>query len=116
MKKIILFSFVFFSSILFSQNIRCSDLVDYVIQNADYSDSVTCFDSSMLVKVTKYDLESSSIVIAYLKKDEYDYRGKPYVFCGISSYNWSNFKYEGMSNSWGKSFHTYIMDYKCNCY
>ena len=46
----------------------------------------------------------------------YDFRGKPYIFCGISSYTWTKFTSDGTYNSWGKAFHKYIMDNKCNCY
>ncbi len=74
-------------------------------------------DSSWLVKVEYYQVDyDGGLVIAYIKKNDYDFKGKPYIFCGISSQRWSAFKTEGLYGSYGEAFHKYIMDYTCDCY
>ena len=101
---------------LSQQSVNCQELIRAVKQAKTYSDNVSCFTSSMLVKATYYEAENMGFVVAYIKKNEYDYYGRPYIFCGISSQRWSYFKSNGTFGSWGKSFHTYILDYACNCY
>lgn len=81
-----------------------------------YPDRVNTMGSSMLVKAEYYQVDyNAGLVIAYIKNNEYDFKGKPYIFCGISSTRWSNFKSKGLYESWGKSFHEYIMDHTCDC-
>lgn len=99
-----------------AQEVSCGELYNYVIDNYRYPSTVNCFGSELLVKVQRYDVDGTGFVVAYIKQTEYDFRGKPYIFCGISSYNWSMFRSGGFGGSWGESFHKYIMDYKCNCY
>ena len=70
----------------------------------------------MLAEVEYYELQNMGFVVAYIKSSDYDFTGKPYIFCGISSYTWSSFKTSGMMGSWGESFHEYIMDHTCDCY
>jgi hypothetical protein len=69
----------------------------------------------MLVKAEYYSYNDDGYVVVYIKGSEYDYIGRPYVFCGISYDRWNSFTSSGIYKSWGESFHNYIMDYKCNC-
>ena len=117
MKKLILTILIAIScSFSNAQDISCADLFDYVTSQSRYPSTVNCFNSEWLVKVQRYELEGTGFVVAYIKQNDYDYRGKPYIFCGISSYNWSMFRSSGMTGSWGEAFHQYIRDYTCNCY
>lgn len=94
----------------------CEEVYSTVINNYDYKDAASCYGSSMLAKVEYYRLDNMGFVVGYIKRSDYDFSGQPYIFCGISSYQWSRFKASGMTGSWGESFHEYIMDYTCNCY
>ena len=119
MKKIFVLLFILFwgCSKTYSQSISCNELYDIVINNYDDKQSVSCIGSNMLVRVDYYTLNDNSFVVAYIKSFEYDFRGKPYIFCGLSSITWSYFKLEAVyGGSWGQSFNKYIMDYNCNCY
>jgi hypothetical protein len=90
--------------------------MEYVKKNYDsYSNCPRAVGSTMLANVERYKLDDSSLVIAYIKKDYYDLYGKPYIFCGISDDRWTAFKNGGLQDSWGKSFHKYIIDYTCDC-
>ena len=119
MKSVLLFIlFSGFISFTSAQSVSCEDLVEYAMSKDSYPDTVRPYDSSFLVKAEYYYVAySSGLVIAYIKTNDWDYRGKPYIFCGISQSRWNTFKSEGMySGSYGKAFHTYIMDYTCDCY
>lgn len=100
----------------FAQSMSCSEVYQIVTENYDYRDVVTPINSTMLAKVTYYTLEGNGFVVARIKANQYDFQGKPYIFCGISSQRWARFKSEGMYGSWGESFHAYIREYTCNCY
>lgn len=116
MKKILLFVVLTFSIRNFqSQTISCGDLAKYIVENYETKDTVQPFSSSMLVKATWYQYDGNGYVIAYLKSNDYDFQGRPYIFCGISRTRWDKFKNEGLFGSYGKAFHDYIMDYTCNC-
>lgn len=108
--------FFFFSLGVTVQSISCQKVFDIVTEDYDYRDVLNPLMSTMLAKVTYYTLDGNGFVVAYIKKNEYDFQGKPYIFCGISSQRWSKFKSEGMFGSWGESFHAYIREYTCNCY
>lgn len=97
------------------QKPSCNDLVTYAKNNYDSKDSPTIITSSMLAKVEGYKINGSYFVIAYIKQNDYDFYGTPYIYCGISDERWSAFKNGGLYGSWGKSFHKYIMDYTCDC-
>ena len=99
-----------------AQRVSCSDLVEYVQSEDSYPDRVNTINSSMLVKAEYYRVNDGGLVIAYIKQSDYDFRGKPYIFCGISNQRWAKFKSEGIYGSWGKAFHNYIRDYTCDCY
>lgn len=117
MKRLLLFLLLFnFLDGINAQNISCNELYNYVVENYDYEDSMSCFNSSVLARAEYYEVDGYGFVVAYIKEYDYDYKGKPYIFCSISSYEWINFKSEGISNSWGKAFHKYIRDNTCDCY
>lgn len=99
----------------FSQSISCQEVLEIVTENYDRKESVNPIGSTMLAKATYYAVEGEGFVVAYLKSNEYDFQGRPYIFCGISSQRWAKFKNEGMFGSWGDSFHAYIREYTCNC-
>lgn len=115
MKRILLALLLPVSCMFFAQSVSCNDLVNYAKAKDPYPDVVRTYGSSMLVKAEYYEVEDTGLVIAYIRKNEYDFTGKPYIFCGISSRRWSTFKIEGITGSYGKAFHAYIMDYTCNC-
>ena len=97
-------------------SISCQELFNYVVEQYDRKSYTTCYGSTMLTKVDYYVVDGNGFVVGYIKQNEWDYKGQPYLFCGISNYTWSQFKMNGMTGSWGKAFHDYIMDYTCNCY
>ena len=114
MKKFMICAALFFAAGFQAQT--CSELVQYAKSEDPYPDRVTPYGSSMLAKAEFYEVDGGGLVIAYIKENDYDYSGKPYIFCGISSQRWSKFKSEGIyGGSYGKAFHAYIMDYTCNC-
>lgn len=113
MKKILFCTALFLAAGLQAQT--CNELVQYAKSEDSYPDRITPINSSMLAKAEYYQVNGGGLVIAYLKSNDYDYTGRPYIFCGISSQRWAKFKSEGMFGSWGESFHAYIRDYTCNC-
>ncbi|MCG2760601.1 MAG: hypothetical protein L6407_05265 [Candidatus Delongbacteria bacterium] len=115
MKFILLFGALLFSTLYSSQSTSCSDLVSYAKSEDPYPDRVSPYGSTMIAKAEFYQVEGGGLVIAYLKSNEYDYSGKPYIFCGISRERWAKFKSVGMYDGWGEAFHQYIMDHTCDC-
>lgn len=103
-------------SFVYSQEVSCQEIYEYLVENYRVTESVTCYGSTMLVKADFYLISGTGFVVAYIKSNDYDIYGKPYLFCGVSREKWMNFKSEGMYNSWGKAFHKYIRDCTCNCY
>ncbi|NER17017.1 hypothetical protein [Spongiivirga citrea] len=122
MKKFALFLVFGFSfcSITISQEVSCEDLQEFIEDNGYRKSTLSSYtlDSSWLHKVTAYSYDYKIYVVAEIKKNEYSFSTKTYIFCGIPSQNWSNFQYGSYreSDSYGKRFHKYIMDYLCNCY
>lgn len=116
MKRVILLLFVLFISASSSkaQTVSCSELFNYVKTNGGYPSTYNCIGSSFLVKVERYEIEGNGVVVAWMKTSDYDFTGKPYIYCGISSTTWSYFTSAGI-NSWGKAFHQYIKGNNCNC-
>jgi hypothetical protein len=98
----------------YSQTMGCQELFETVTTNYDREESANCYGSSMLVKVDFYKVGNNNFAVAYIKSNIYDFKGRPYIFCGIPSMNWSYFKYNS-KGSWGESYYEYISDYKCNC-
>jgi len=64
------------------QGVSCQELIQAVKQANTYSNSVSCYSSSMLVKATYYQAENMGFVVAYIKKNQYDYYGRPYRVVG----------------------------------
>jgi hypothetical protein len=114
-KYLFLFALLILSNLSFSQSITCQELKEVIEEEAKMEKSVTCFGSSALVKAEYYSYDGEGFVIVYLKSNDYHFRGKPYVYCGISSNRWNKFVSEGGFGSLGKSFVAYIKSYKCNC-
>jgi len=114
---IVLIVFVFFigGAETLSQTISCQELYETVTKNNRPTSSATCMGSTMLAKAEYYTYQGTGYVVAYIKKNQYDFKGTPYIFCGVSSYRWSSFRSKGMTGSWGTAFHEHIMDNKCNC-
>lgn len=118
MKSISLFFFLFlFTTVnLQAQQYSCQELFQEITSNYDTKSETPCYGSSMLVKAVYYTYGGQGFVVGYLKSSDYDMSGRPYIFCGISTYTWSRFKAEGMTDSWGESFHKYIMNERCDCF
>ncbi len=117
-KHIILLVFLFFgllSENSYAQTISCQEVFEIVTEHYDSKDEVACYGSSMLTKAIYYRLDGMGFVVGYIKSNEYDFRGKPYIFCGITDARWRAFKSAGMYGSWGESFHEYIREYTCDC-
>lgn len=102
----------------FNQSVTCSELVNYVESELGYPSTTYTYESSWLQKVEFYYYPDAMdyIAIAYIKENQYSFSYNKYIFCGISSWNKSNFSSKIINNSYGESFHEYIMPYKCNCY
>jgi hypothetical protein len=99
-----------------SQKPSCNSLIYTVVKNYQSSKSIIINNSSFLTAVYYIHYNFEGYVIAYIKEDEYDTKGKPYIFCGISDERWDTFVREANSlSSWGQSYQNYIYDYKCNC-
>lgn len=98
----------------------CEDLLDFIETNGYIKSTISNYtlDSDWLYEVKAYTYNYKIYVVAKIKKSEYSYQTNSYVFCDIPSTNWYNFKNGGYgdSDSYGKRFHKYIFDYKCNCY
>jgi hypothetical protein len=77
--------FFVFSNTTKAQDVSCSELVSYVKSKA-YPTSQSCFGSSFLAKVERYEVDGNGVVVAWIKSNDYDFTGKPYIYCGISSY------------------------------
>ena len=120
MKKLILIIMFYVASAnLYSQEVSCNDLLNFIVAKGYLKSTISNYilDSSWLYKVTAYEYQYKTYVVAEIKKNEYSYQTSTYIFCGIPNMNWSSFQYGsyGDSNSYGERFHKYIIDYKCNC-
>lgn len=112
---LILLLFCFGSLGIKAQNMSCQEAMEIVSKNYDYRDNVVPIGSTMLAKATYYTVDGAGYVVAYMKSNQYDLQGRPYIFCGISSQQWAKFKSAGTYGSWGESFQNHIMNYTCNC-
>lgn len=120
MKRILLILF-FISNTSFSQQVSCDDLMDYVKTEGYKKGSISSyalFDSSWLKSVDAYQVDDVIVVIADIKKDEWGYSSKKYIFCDIPERNWRSFSsaYLNLNSTYGERFHEYILDFVCDCY
>jgi hypothetical protein len=105
----------------FSQQYSCEEILSYVKSNGYKKSSPSSWylKSSWLKNVTAYELDDMIFVVADIKKDDWGYSSKEYIFCGVPSRNWDNF-YSITAilseDSYGEKFHKYIIDYVCDCY
>ena len=104
-----------------AQDVSCEDLKNFIKQKGYKQEEVISLtlDSSWLHNVVLYKYENKYYVIAEIKKDDFGFSTKSYVFCNIPYSNWTNFHslYVISSNTtYGERFHKYIKDYICNCY
>lgn len=104
-----------FSILGFGQRLSCQEAYEIVLKNGTNKRTIKIINSSMLNKVEKYEVDGSLYVIGWIKSNDYDYKGKPYLFCGVSRWDWNMFATEYISSA-GEAFHKYIFPYKCNCY
>lgn len=116
MKSFYVAVFFFASFCLNAQGVSCQRLFQEISKEYDYRENQAIFNSSMLTRAIYYEYANSGFVVAYIKRNDYDFSGTPYIFCGISRSRWRSFKNEGLLGSWGKSFHKYIRNHTCNCY
>lgn len=113
--------FLCISANMYSQEVSCTDLVDFVKSEGRKVGTVSSYqliDSSWLKSVSCYDVDGTLAVIANIKTNDYSLYGKDYIFCGISKTYWDAFYYGyyDLGRSYGERFHKYIFDYKCDCY
>jgi len=115
----IIMAFAAVTSTANSQKVECADLYAFIVENGYRKATVQNYilNSSWLYKVTAYSYEYEVYVVAEIKENEYSYKTRSYIFCGIPNLNWQYFQYGGFddSPSYGKRFHKYIMNYKCDC-
>jgi hypothetical protein len=97
----------------------CEDLLKFIKDKGYSKGTISSYtlDSDWLNEVKAYSYDYKVYVIAKIKKSKNSYQTNTYIFCGIPSTNWSNFKNGsyGSSDSYGERFHEYIFDYKCDC-
>ncbi|MFV0207939.1 hypothetical protein [Empedobacter sp. UBA1574] len=116
MKNIILLILFVFTPLVKAQTTSCQDVYEFILDKGYKANSINLavYSSSMLVKVERYTYDGKNFVVGFIKQNDYDSKGAPYLFCGVSSYDWSSFQYNYLSSA-GEAFHKYIMPYKCNC-
>lgn len=115
MKLSLCILFLSFSFFGLSQEISCQEAYEIILEYGENKRTITTYGSTMLIKVEKYKVDGNIYVVGFIKSNEYDYMGKPYLFCGVSRYDWSNFTTYYISSA-GEAFHKYIFPYKCDCY
>jgi len=120
MRKIFFLLILLYVHIGSAQEVSCENLLEFIESEGYRKGSLSSYtlNSSWLYKVTAYEYDYRIYVVAEIKRNEYSFSTNTYIFCGIPSQNWSNFRYGsyGDSNSYGERFHKYIIDYVCNCY
>ncbi|MCR8667088.1 hypothetical protein NO995_05300 [Aestuariibaculum sp. M13] len=96
--------------------VSCSEVIKVLENSKLIKDQIKNYtlNSSWLKTVTKYTYENQNFVIIEVLENEYSYKTSKYIFCGIPTLNWINFK-TGLSGTYGERFHKYIFKYKCDC-
>lgn len=121
MKKINIIILFFFltQNYIISQEVKCTDLI-YLVKNKgamkDYVGPLLPSDSEWLFKVTSYEYNNYTYVIAEIKRKDFKPNDE-YIFCGIPQNNWNNFRnpWSDITKSYGEKFNQFIIDYVCNC-
>ena len=98
------------TSLSYSQ-VSCNEL-SQSIQSELSGESYTALDSEFLTSVTGY-YDSRSDTYFVITTIDYT---TTYIYCGISSYNWSQFKLSAYGDQVGETWHKVIKPYKCDCY
>lgn len=117
-KGLLLFLTILCATELKAQSVSCTDLLQFITQKGYRKGEVSSYqliNSSWLKSVTAYSYDNKIFVVAVIKKNQYDYTGKTYIFCGIPSNNWDNFSIYDNNPSYGEKFRKYIIDYQCDC-
>lgn len=115
MKLSLLFLIMSFPIFGNAQKMSCQEAYELVLEYGENKRTISIVGSTMLTKVIKYEIDNNLFVVGYIKSNEYDFRGSPYLFCGVSSYDWNSFTYNYLTSA-GEAFHKYIFPYKCDCY
>jgi hypothetical protein len=122
--KMIMLLVLFLSIPIFlnAQDVTCEELIDYVEENGDKDwwtlESHELLRSDWLNEVYCYEVDDVLVVVAEFKKYEtFQWEYQKYIFCNIPKRNWENFKSIriDMTEGYGKKFHKYIFNYKCDC-
>jgi len=110
---------ILWTTVSVAQTVTCDELIEFIEKEGYHSGSVSNFEmnSSWLYKVTAYTYDYRLYIIAEVKRNEYSTQTTQYVFCGVPSMNWQNFRFKGYgdSDAYGKRFHKYILEYQCAC-
>lgn len=99
-----------------AQTHSCTESIKIIESSYRPTEQVSCNNSSAIVRAKYYNINNKGIVIMYISSGPGDYRGRPYIFCGIPSSRCIDFKYHGLYHSWGEAYHKFIKGYNCNCY
>lgn len=120
MKKIGLIIMLIISINMFSQQVSCNELINYVENNGTELSEVSTIqllNSSWLNEVKQYKINDNYVVVAEIKKDNVGVLTKKYIFCGITKSDWEYF-YDGLydiGSTYGERFHKYILKKQCDC-
>jgi hypothetical protein len=118
-KEVLVLMILLSTTQLKAQNVSCEELIKHVKDNGDKIGNVGVYqlmDSSWLKEVTAYSIQNKIVVVAEIKDDKTSWITHKYIFCDIPKSNWESFDspYD-LNTTFGERFHTYIIDYKCNC-
>lgn len=110
----VLLSMFFYCSISFGQIVDCNDYKEYIKKEANKIDELNNRElhSSWLYKVEAYIHEEALFVFSTVKNKNGEVK-KTYMYCYIPPDNWDRFL--ETTGSYGKSFHKYFEEYKCDC-
>lgn len=126
------FVLLLFSSFCYSQEqIACEDAIKKIEDNGNLTDTLkdvqiildavykSVSGDIWLKEVKCYEINNTNFVVAEIYSDNLKLFTKKYLFCGIPKENWEHFYNETVlssnKESYGKKFHKYIIDFKCNC-
>jgi hypothetical protein len=137
MKKLLLILFINIPFFVASQNISCTELLNYVEKEgyrfpinrkpsilSKWLGDVTAFsmveEDPSLYKVSDifnhYDSDGVYVIVAQFYSDDLRTKSK-YVFCNVPISDWDTFDRSlYLSQSRNEMFNKYIMKYRCNCY